>query len=171
MIVFLLPSSADSVKFLVPIVMLELELSWEKEWSLKQGGMSVFALHYTVYVITKLRIISYDWASFFLLLYNGRQEIRRCHASDLWTATLSTDIKCCLLMTAVLSDHTVDRYEAYRGWQTLKYVIMADLWEEICVYVLKFVLVLGNWLTYTFGEGSVAVVAAPVQDKSDKLKV
>jgi len=74
-------------------------------------------------------------------------------------------------MTAVFSDHTVDRYEAYRGWQTLQYVIMADLWEEICVYVLKFVLVLGNWLTYTFGEGSVAVVAAPVQDKIDKLKV
>jgi len=28
----------------------------------------------------------------------------------------------------------------------------------------------GNWLTYTFGESSVAVVAAPVQDKTDKLK-
>jgi len=28
----------------------------------------------------------------------------------------------------------------------------------------------GNWLTYTFGESSVAVVAAPVQDKIDKLK-
>lgn len=38
-------------------------------------------------------------------------------------------------------------------------------------FLLKnMICVLGNWLSYTFGESGVAVVAAPVQDKIDKLK-
>jgi len=40
------------------------------------------------------------------------------------------------------------------------------------MYIVKKVkaYVSGNWLSYTFGESGVAVVAAPVQDKIDKLK-
>jgi len=36
--------------------------------------------------------------------------------------------------------------------------------------IMNMICVLGNWLSYTFGESGVAVVAAPVQDKIDKLK-
>ena len=43
----------------------------------------------------------------------GRQKIRRCICSILPTATLSTEIKRCLLMAAVFSVHTADRYGAY----------------------------------------------------------
>jgi len=49
----------------------------------------------------------------------GRHKIRCSGCSVLPTATLSTKIKLCLLMTAVFLVHTADRYGAYRYFRNI----------------------------------------------------
>jgi len=61
-----------------------------------------------------------SWHFFYIVFADfGRQQIRRCSYSILPTATPSTKIKRCLLMTAVFSVHTADRYGAYKHLRIL----------------------------------------------------